>query len=173
MGRFRFVKASNYKDYWIINELVEQCNEEGKDGRFRWCYTSTGHVTLPFIDDRWEAKLAITRDRTPKIVGFYAYTSELKRLDVLYVVPRMRGRGVAAEMVANFARMFPRERELHVLRPCLAVRRMLNKHFPGRFRAVEVEREESYIVRYAEEDLGHPGAWHPPGGERYGGTAGP
>jgi len=159
MGRFRFVKARNYKDYWIINELVEHCNEEGKDGRFRWCYTSTGHVTLPFIDDGWEAKLVVTKDGPPRIVGFYAYTSELQRLDVLYVVPKMRGRRVAVDMVDNFTRMFPRDAELQVLRPCLAVRRMLNRHFPGRFRAVEVERDDSYIVHYAEEDLGQPEAW--------------
>lgn len=153
MGRFRFVKARDYKDYWIINELSEQCNEEGKDGRFRWCHPDGERTALPFIETGTEAKLVVTRDRPPRIVGFYAFYSADKRLDVLYVVPRMRGKGIALDIVNDFASMFPHESELHVLQPCLAVRRMLNKHFPGLFRAIEVESDDSYIVHYADEDL--------------------
>jgi hypothetical protein len=158
MGRYKFVKARSYKDYWIINELTEQCNEEGRDGRFRWCHTGGERTSLPFIETGTDARLVVSKDRHPKIVGFYAFDRAEKRLDVLYVVPRMRDKGIALDMVSDFAAMFPGESELHVLQPCLAVRRMLNKHFPGLFRAIEVESEESYIVHYNEEDLRSPGA---------------
>ncbi len=158
MGRFRFVRARDYKDYWIINELSEQCNEEGKDGRFRWCHAGGDHVTLPFVEDGTEAKLVVTKERRPRIVGFYTFNSAELRLDVLYVVPRMRGKGVALDIVNDFLGMFPEDSELGVLRPCLAVRRMLNKYFHGSFRAIEMEGDGSYIVHYSEEDLRFPGA---------------
>ena len=158
MGRFRFVRARSYKDYWIINELSEQCNEEGRDGRFRWCRASGERNALPFVEEGTEAKLVVTKERRPRIVGFYTFRSAEKRLDVLYVVPRMRDNGIALDMVNDFVDQFLDENELYVLQPCLAVRRMLNKHFPGLFRAIEVEREESYIVHYSEEDLRRPGA---------------
>mgnify|MGYP005836689417 CR=1 FL=1 len=153
MGRFKFVRARSYKDYWIINELVEQCNEEGKDGRFRWCYTYTNHVTLPHIEDDCEAKLVITKDKWPKIVGFYAYSSYSRRLDVLYVVPNRRGRHAALEMVDNFVRMFPKGSDLYVLNPCKAVRRMLNRHYAGRFRAVGTNDAGFGFLSFDEEDL--------------------
>jgi hypothetical protein len=153
MGRFRFVKARNYKDYWIINELVEQCNEEGKDGRFRWCYAPREHITLPHIDEDVEAKLVVTKDKVPKIVGFYSYTTLDKRLDVLYVVPNKRGHHIATDIVDNFLKMFPRERELYVLNPCRAVRKMLNKHYPGRFVAVMADGGSVHTLHFEEEDL--------------------
>lgn len=158
MGRFRFVRARSYKDYWIINELSEQCNEEGKDGRFRWCHAGGERTALPFVEDGAEAKLVVTGERRPRIVGFYTFDSAERRLDVLYVVPRMRGKGVALEIVNDFIGMFPEGGEMCVLRPCLAVRRMLNKHFHGLFRAIEMEDGGSYIVHYSEEDLRFPGA---------------
>jgi len=153
MGRFRFIKAKSFKDYWIINELVEQCNEEGKDGRFRWCYVPREHVTLPYIDEDAEAKLVVTKDRVPRIVGFYSYSSRDKRIDVMYVVPKKRGQHIAREIMDNFLRMFPRERELYVLNPCRAVRKMLNKHYPGRFTAVMAEGDHVRTLHFEEEDL--------------------
>lgn len=153
MGRFKFIKARNYKDYWIINEMVEQCNEEGKDGRFRWCYAPREHVNLPFIEPGTEAKLVITKDRVPNIVGFYSYESSSKRLDVIYVVPNKRGRHIALDIVDDFARMFRKEKELKVLNPCRAVRKMLNKHHPGRFVAVVTGGRGFMTIHYEEEDL--------------------
>ena len=153
MGRFRFIRASNFKDYWIINELVEQCNEEGKDGRFRWCYAPREHVVLPHIDEDCEAKLVVTKDKVPKIVGFYSYSSLDKRLDVLYVVPKRRGHHIATDIIDNFLRMFPREKELYVLAPCRAVRKMLNKHYSGMFTAVMVEGASMQTLHFEEEDL--------------------
>jgi hypothetical protein len=154
MGRFKFNKARNYKDFWIINELAEQNNEEGKDGRFRWCYTPGEHPILPYIENGRAAKLVITKDKVPKIVGFYVYEPDLRRLDVLYVVPNQRERHVALDMVDNFMRMFPGEREFYVLRPCRAVRRMLNKHYLGMFRAVSSEVGGVHLIEFEEENLG-------------------
>jgi hypothetical protein len=153
MGRFKFLKARNFKDYWIINELVEHCNEEGKDGRFRWCYTGSERITLPYIEEGQEAKLMVTMDRFPKVVGFYSYDSQELRLDVMYVVPKMRGSHVGLDMVNDFRRMFPRERELYVLNPGRAVRKMLNKYHPGKFCAVVTERGSMLRTHYDEEDL--------------------
>jgi hypothetical protein len=153
VGRFKFIKARNYKDYWIINELVEQCNEEGKDGRFRWCYAPREHVNLPHIDEGSEAKLVITKDKFPKIVGFYSYTSKDKRMDVLYVIPGKRGRHIALDMVDDFLRMFRPYDELYVLNPGKAVRKMLNKHHPGRFAAVKTAGSGMIRMHFDEEDL--------------------
>ncbi|MDW5563305.1 MAG: hypothetical protein SA339_08775 [Methanomassiliicoccus sp.] len=156
MGRFKFIKARNYKDYWIINELVEQCNEEGKDGRFRWCYAPSEHINLPYVDEGSEAKLVITKDHFPKIVGFYTYTSSSRRIDVLYVVPSKRGRHIALDMVEDFMRGFRRGEELFVLNPGKAVRRMLNKHHPGRFTAVMTGGNGMTRLHFEEEDLTRP-----------------
>lgn len=153
MGRFKFVKAKSYKDYWIINELVEQCGEEGRDGRFRWCYVKNEHAALPYIEHGTEAKLMVTKEKVPRIVGFYSYTSEAKRLDVLYVRPNWRGKRASVDMVNSFLRMFPREKELYVLNPCRAVRKMLNKHCPGRFRAVGSDAAGAPFLSFEEEDL--------------------
>jgi hypothetical protein len=153
MGSFKFLNARNLKDYWIINELVEQCNEEGKDGRFRWCYASGPRISLPHIDEGTEAKLVVTKDKLPKIVGFYSYDSREKRIDVMYVVPNKRGNHIGLDMVNDFLRMFPRERELFVLSPGRAVRKMLNKHHPGRFSAVVPEAGTMLRMHFEEEDL--------------------
>jgi len=156
MGNYKFVKARTYKDYWIINELVEHCNEEGKDGRFRWCGAAGERTTLPYIELSDKAKLVVTNGRDPRIVGFYTYDAAQQRLDVLYVVPKMRGRDIALEMVEDFIAMFSEEKELYVLMPCLAVRRMLNKHFQGVFRAIEVDPQGPYVIHFADEDLSDP-----------------
>jgi hypothetical protein len=156
VGRFKFIKARNYKDYWIINELVEQCNEEGKDGRFRWCYAPREHINLPRINEGSEAKLVITKDNFPKIVGFYSYCSKSRRIDVIYVVPSKRGRHIALDMVADFTRMFHVSDELYVLNPGKAVRRMLNAHHPGRFTAVMAEGNGTIKMHFEEEDLVRP-----------------
>lgn len=153
VGRFKFVKAKNYKDYWIINELVEQCNEEGKDGRFRWCYAPREHINLPRIEGGSEAKLVITKDKCPKIVGFYSYSSKDHRIDVIYVVPSKRGRHIALDMVEDFMRMFRRYDELFVLNPGKAVRKLLNKHHPGRFAAVMTAGNGMKKMHFEEEDL--------------------
>lgn len=155
MGRFKFIKARNYKDYWIINELVEQCNEEGKDGRFRWCFAPRDHINLPRIEEGSEAKLVITKDKFPRIVGFYSYSSEERRIDVLYVIPSKRGRHIALDMVEDFMRMFHGGEGLLVLNPGRAVRRMLNKHHPGRFTAVMTGAGGTVRMHYEEEDLVH------------------
>jgi hypothetical protein len=157
MGRFKYLRARNFKDYWIINELVEQCNEEGKDGRFRWCYTPGLRITLPHIDKGTEAKLVITKDPVPKIVGFYSYDSREKRIDVMYVVPTKRNKHIGLDMVNDFLRMFPRERELFVLNPGRAVRKMLNKHHPGRFSAVMSDQRGMMRMHFEEEDLASTG----------------
>jgi hypothetical protein len=153
MGKFRFIKAKGFKDYWIINELVEQCNEEGKDGRFRWCYVPREHVTLPYIEDGTEAKLVVTKEKPTRIIGFYTYNSVDKRLDVLYVTPKMRGKHVALDITDNFVGMFPQSEPLSVLNPCRAVRKMFNKHYPGRFTAVVTDRYGYRATHYEEEDL--------------------
>ncbi len=158
MKRFKFIKARNYKDYWIINELVEQCNEEGKDGRFRWCYAPREHVNLPYIENGTEAKLVITKDDVPRIVGFYSYDSSAGRLDVLYVVPKQRGHHTALDIVEDFLRTSPQDRPAKVLNPCRAVRKMLNKHFPGRFEAVVTRGQEYMPMHYEDEDLACPSA---------------
>ena len=155
-GRFKFIKARNYKDYWIINELVEQCNEEGKDGRFRWCYAPREHVNLPRIDEGSEAKLVITKDRFPRVVGFYSYSSKDSRIDVIYVVPSKRGRHIALDMVEDFMRMNRSSDELFVLNPGKAVRKMLNKHHPGRFTAVMTGGNGMIRMHYEEDDLIRP-----------------
>ncbi len=152
MGRFKFFKARNYKDYWIINELVEQCNEEGKDGRFRWCYAPREHINLPYIEPGTQAKLIITKDKVPRIVGFYSYDSDDRRLDVLYVVPKMRGHHIALDIVDDFLRIPPRDKQAKVLNPCRAVRKMLNKHYPGRFEAVVTRGREFITIHYEEAD---------------------
>jgi len=152
MGRFKFIKARNYKDYWIINELVEQCNEEGKDGRFRWCYSPRERINLPRIEEGSEAKLVITKERPPSIVGFYSYCSASRRLDVLYVIPSKRGRHIALDMVDNFLLMFSPNDEVYVLSPGKAVRKMLTKHHPGRFTAVTAGGN-AQIGPWLKEDL--------------------
>ncbi|WP_019177822.1 hypothetical protein [Methanomassiliicoccus luminyensis] len=153
MGRFKFVKAKNYKDYWIINELVEQCAEEGKDGRFRWCYAKNEHAPLPYVEHGTEAKLVVTKEEVPRIVGFYSYSSEAKRLDVVYVRPNFRGKRVSLDMLDSFLHMFPGEKELYVLNPCRTMRKILNKHCPGRFRAVGSGDIGASFLTFEEEDL--------------------
>jgi GNAT superfamily N-acetyltransferase len=153
MGRFKFVKAKNYKDYWIINELVEQCAEEGKDGRFRWCYAKNEHAPLPYVEHGTEAKLVVTKEEVPRIVGFYSYSSEAKRLDVVYVRPNFRGKRVSLDMLDSFLHMFPGEKELYVLNPCRTMRKNLNKHCPGRFRAVGSGDIGASFLTFEEEDL--------------------
>lgn len=132
---------------------MEQCGEEGRDGRFRWCYAKNEHAALPYIEHGTEAKLAVTKEAVPRIVGFYSYASDAKRLDVLYVRPNFRDKRASVDMVDSFLRMFPRERELHVLNPRRAVRKMLNKHFPGRFRAVGSDEVGASFLSLEEEDL--------------------
>ncbi|MBI0583603.1 MAG: hypothetical protein ISF22_05180 [Methanomassiliicoccus sp.] len=113
---------------------------------------------MPHIEPGTEAKLVVTKDASPAIVGFYSYDSSSKRIDVMYVVPNKRGRHIALDMVENFLRMFPRERDLFVLNPGKAVRKMLNKHHPGRFTAVMTDGEGMLRMRFDEEDLACPGA---------------
>ena len=156
MGRFKFIRARNYKDYWIINELVEQCNEEGKDGRFRWCYAPREHINLPRIEEGSEAKLVITKERYPKIVGFYSYSSKSRRIDVIYVAPSKRGHHIALDMVDDCIHMFRGCEELYVLNPGQAVRKMLNKHHPGLFAAVMTGGNGMTKVHFEEDDLVSP-----------------
>jgi hypothetical protein len=49
--------------------------------------------------------------------------------------------------------MFPKERELYVLNPCRAVRKMLNKHYSGKFSAVMADGASMQTLHFEEEDL--------------------
>jgi hypothetical protein len=49
--------------------------------------------------------------------------------------------------------MPPRDLQAKVLNPCRAVRKMLNKHCPGRFEAVVTRGRGFITTHYEEEDL--------------------